>query len=154
MPGYDLSINGSTRRIETDDPDKPLLYALRELGLTAAKFGCGLGQCGSCNVIVDGRALPSCQITVAATAGKSITTLEGLGTAATPHTVQAAFIKEGVPQCGYCTPGLIVSAAALLTEKPKPTEAEVRAALDGNLCRCGTHVRVVRAVMAASGQGG
>jgi nicotinate dehydrogenase subunit A len=154
MPGYDLRINGSTRRIETDDPDKPLLYALRDLGLTAAKFGCGLGQCGSCNVIVDGKALPSCQLSVAAMAGKSITTLEGLGTAAAPHPVQAAFIKEGVPQCGYCTPGLIVSAAALLAEKPNPSEAEVRAALEGNLCRCGTHVRVVRAVMAASGQGG
>jgi nicotinate dehydrogenase subunit A len=154
MPAYDLRINGSTRRIDTDDPDKPLLYALRDLGLTAAKFGCGLGQCGSCNVIIDGTARPSCQLPVSAMAGKSITTLEGLGTAASPHPVQAAFIKEGVPQCGYCTPGLIVSAAALLAEKPKPTEAEVRAALDGNLCRCGTHVRVVRAVMAASGQGG
>lgn len=154
MPGYDLRINGSTRRIETDDPDKPLLYALRDLGLTAAKFGCGLGQCGSCNVIIDGKALPSCQLTVASVAGQSITTLEGLGTAASPHPVQAAFIKEGVPQCGYCTPGLIVSAAALLAEKPKPTEAEIRVALDGNLCRCGTHVRAVRAVMAASGQGG
>jgi nicotinate dehydrogenase subunit A len=154
MPTYDLKVNGFARQVESADPDQPLLYVLRGFGLTAAKFGCGLGQCGSCNVIVDGVALPSCQVTIASVAGKSVTTLEGLGTIATPHPVQAAFVKEQVPQCGYCTPGLIVSAAALLKDKPKPTEAEVRAALDGNLCRCGTHDRVVRAVMAAAGQRG
>lgn len=154
MPSYDLRINGSARRVESSDPDQPLLYVLRGLGLTAAKFGCGLGQCGACNVLVDGKALPSCQLTVAGVQGKAITTLEGLGSAAAPHPIQAAFIKEQVPQCGYCTPGMIVSAAALLADKPKPSEAEVRAALDGNLCRCGTHVRVVRAVLAASGQEG
>jgi nicotinate dehydrogenase subunit A len=154
MPSYNLRINGFARRVDSPDPDQPLLYVLRGLGLTAAKFGCGLGQCGSCNVLVDGKALPSCQPTIAGVAGKAVTTLEGLGSASNPHPVQAAFIKEQVPQCGYCTPGLIVSAAGLLAEKPKPTEAEIRAALDGNLCRCGTHVRVVRAVLAASGQGG
>jgi len=154
MPSYDLRVNGFARRVDSPDPDQPLLYVLRAFGLTAAKFGCGLGQCGSCNVLVDGKALPSCQLTIAGVQGKAITTLEGLGSASAPHPIQAAFIKEQVPQCGYCTPGMIVSAAGLLADKPKPTEAEVRSALDGNLCRCGTHVRVVRAVLAASGQGG
>jgi len=154
MPTYSLRINGNFQNINATDPDKPLLYVLRGIGLTAAKFGCGLGQCGACTVIADGAAVRSCQMTVAAAQGKQITTLEGLGTAANPHPLQAAFIKEQVPQCGYCTSGIIMSAAALLSEKKKPSEADVRTALDGNLCRCGTHQRVVRAVMAASGQGG
>jgi nicotinate dehydrogenase subunit A len=154
MPTYSLRINGNFQNINSTDPDKPLLYVLRGIGLTAAKFGCGLGQCGACTVIADGAAVRSCQMTVAAAQGKQITTLEGLGTAANPHPLQAAFIKEQVPQCGYCTSGIIMSAAALLSEKKKPSEADVRTALDGNLCRCGTHQRVVRAVMAASGQGG
>ena len=154
MPTYNLHINGSSRTVESADPQQPLLYVLRGLGLTAAKFGCGLGQCGACNVLIDGEAVRSCARTIADAQGKSITTLEGLGSAAALHPIQAAFIKEQVPQCGYCTSGMIVSAAALLASKPKPTEAEIRSALDANLCRCGTHVRVVRAVMAASGQGG
>jgi nicotinate dehydrogenase subunit A len=154
MTSYTLRINGVSRSVESSDPDKPLLYVLRGIGLTAAKFGCGLGQCGACMVLVDGQAVPSCQTTVAGVQGKAITTLEGLGSAATPHALQAAFIKEQVPQCGYCTSGMIVSAAALLAGKPKPTEDEVRAALDGNLCRCGVHARALRAVMAAAGQGG
>ena len=154
MPTYSLRINGNFQSINASDPDKPLLYVLRDVGLTAAKFGCGLGQCGACTVIADGAAVRSCQMTVAAAQGKQITTLEGLGTAANPHPLQTAFIKEQVPQCGYCTSGIIMSAAALLSEKKKPSEADIRAALDGNLCRCGTHQRVVRAVMAASGQGG
>jgi nicotinate dehydrogenase subunit A len=154
MANYRLHINGAERMIESSDPDQPLLYGLRGLGLTATKFGCGLGQCGACNVLVDGRPTRSCLATIAAAQGKSVVTLEGLGSAAAPHPVQAAFIKEQVPQCGYCTSGIIISAVALLAEKPKPTEDDVRAALDGNLCRCGTHVRVVRAVMTASGQGG
>jgi len=154
MPTYSLRINENFQNINSTDPDKPLLYVLRGIGLTAAKFGCGLGQCGACTVIADGAAVRSCQMTVAAAQGKQITTLEGLGTAANPHPLQAAFIKEQVPQCGYCTSGIIMSAAALLSEKKKPSEADVRTALDGNLCRCGTHQRVVRAVMAASGQGG
>jgi len=154
MPTYSLRINGNFQNINSTDPDKPLLYVLRGIGLTAAKFGCGLGQCGACTVIVDCAAVRSCQMTVAAAQGKQITTLEGLGTAANPHPLQAAFIKEQVPQGGYCTSGIIMSAAALLSEKKKPSEADVRTALDGNLCRCGTHQRVVRAVMAASGQGG
>ena len=154
MASYNIRINGSARVFEASDPDQPLLYGLRGLGLTATKFGCGLGQCGACTVLVDGRPMRSCQETVAGTQGKSVVTLEGLGSISAPHPVQAAFIKEQVPQCGYCTSGMIMSAAALLAEKPKPTEEDVRSALDGNLCRCGTHVRVMRAVMTASGQGG
>jgi nicotinate dehydrogenase subunit A len=154
MANYRLRINGFERTIEASDPDQPLLYGLRGLGLTATKFGCGLGQCGACNVLIDGRPVRSCLTTVADAQGKSVTTLEGLGSVSAPHPVQAAFIKAQVPQCGYCTSGMIVSAVALLADKPKPTEQDVRSALDGNLCRCGTHVRVIRAVMAASGQGG
>jgi aerobic-type carbon monoxide dehydrogenase small subunit (CoxS/CutS family) len=154
MASYRLRINGIERTIETSDPDQPLLYGLRGLGLTATKFGCGLGQCGACSVLLDGRPARSCLETVANAQGKSVVTLEGLGSIAAPHPLQAAFIKEQVPQCGYCTGGMIVSAAALLAEKPKPTEDDIRTALAGNLCRCGTHVRVLRAVLAASGQGG
>jgi nicotinate dehydrogenase subunit A len=154
MASYSVRINGFARVIESSDPDQPLLYGLRGLGLTAAKFGCGLGQCGACNVLVDGRPTRSCLETIANAEGKSVVTLEGLGSISAPHPVQAAFIKEQVPQCGYCTSGMIISAVALLAEKPKPTEDDIRASLEGNLCRCGTHVRVIRAVMAASGQGG
>lgn len=154
MASYRLRINGVERTIEASDPGEPLLYRLRGLGLTASKFGCGLGQCGACTVLLDGQPTRSCLATIADVQGKSVVTLEGLGTIAAPHPVQAAFIKEQVPQCGYCTSGMIVSAAALLAEKPRPTEDDVRGALAGNLCRCGTHARVIRAVMLASGQGG
>jgi nicotinate dehydrogenase subunit A len=131
-----------------------LLYVLRELKLTATKFGCGLGQCGACNVLIDGAAVRSCQTRVADVQGKPIVTLEGLGSPGNPHPLQTAFINEQVPQCGYCTSGMIMSAAALLSTNKKPSESDIRSVLDGNLCRCGTHVRVVRAVMAASGQRG
>jgi len=154
MPKYKLRVNGIVRTVDSSDADKPLLYVLRGLGLTATKFGCGLGQCGACTVLVDGTAVQSCQTTVAHAQGKAITTLEGLGSAAKPHPIQTAFIDEQVPQCGYCTSGMIMSAAALLSKKKKPSESDIRAALDVNLCRCGTHVRAVRAVMAASGQRG
>ena len=154
MPSYDLRVNGSARRVDSPDADKPLLYVLRDLGLTATKYGCGLGQCGACTVLADGTAVQSCQMTVADAQGKAITTLEGLGSASNPHPLQTAFIKEQVPQCGYCTSGIIMSAAALLSTNKKPSESDIRSALDGNLCRCGTHTRVLRAVMAASGQGG
>jgi nicotinate dehydrogenase subunit A len=154
MTTYSVRINGVDQAIQSSDPDQPLLYLLRGVGLTSAKFGCGLGQCGACNVLVDGRPTPSCLQTIANADGKSIVTLEGLGSISAPHPVQAAFIKEQVPQCGYCTSGMIISAAALLAENPKPTEDDIRTALEGNLCRCGTHVRIMRAVMAASGQGG
>src|SRR5476649_1871539 len=153
MPSYNIKVNGLTRTVESLDPNQPLLYVLRSFGLTATKFGCGLGQCGACTVLVDRKAVRSCLLPISGVKGKSITTLEGLSTTGKPHPLQAAFIKEQVPQCGYCTSGMIMSAAALLTEKRKPTESEVRSALDGNLCHCGTHVRVVRAVLAASGQG-
>lgn len=154
MPRYDIRLNNSRRSVDSDDPAKPLLYVLRDLGLTATKFGCGLGQCGACTVLIDGVATRSCQTTVADVKGKSVTTLEGLGTADKPHPLQAAFIKEQVPQCGYCTSGMIMTAAGLVARKAKPSEAEIVSELEGNLCRCGSHVRVVKAVLAATGQGG
>ena len=154
MPRYRLRVNGSERAVDSSDADKPLLYVLRGLGLTATKFGCGLGQCGTCTILVDGTAVQSCQMTVANAQGKAITTLEGLGSAAKPHPIQTAFIDEQVPQCGYCTSGMIMSAAALLSKKRKPSEGDIRSALNVNLCRCGSYVRAVRAVMAASGQRG
>ncbi|HEX3162773.1 MAG TPA: (2Fe-2S)-binding protein [Pseudolabrys sp.] len=154
MARYDLRINGKAQAVESSDAAKPLLYVLRELKLTAAKFGCGLGQCGACTVLIEGAAIRSCQTTVADAQGKPIVTLEGLGTPDNPHPLQTAFIKEQVPQCGYCTSGIIMSAAALLSTNKTPSESDIRSALDGNLCRCGTHTRVLRAVMAASGQGG
>ena len=129
MPSYNLSINGSVRRVDSSDSDKPLLYVLRGLGLTATKFGCGLGQCGACTVLADGTAVQSCQMTVADAQAKAITTLEGLGLASKPHPVQAAFIEHQVPQCGYCTSGMIMSAAALLSKNQKPSEDEIRSAL-------------------------
>jgi len=154
VPGYDLNVNGSARPVDSSDADKPLLYVLRGLGLTATKFGCGLGQCGACTVLADGTAVQSCRMTVADAQGKAIVTLEGLGSASKPHPIQTAFIEQQVPQCGYCTSGMIMSAAALLFKQPKPSEDDIRAALEVNLCRCGSHVRVVSAVMAASGQRG
>jgi nicotinate dehydrogenase subunit A len=153
MATYNLRINGVSRAAESDDPDKPLLYVLRGLGLTGAHFGCGLGQCGACTVLVDGQAVRSCVAPISTMVGKTVTTVEGLGSVAAPHPIQKAFIDHQVPQCGYCTGGIIMSAAALLGSNKKPSETEVRAALEGNLCRCGTHVRVVAAVMAVA-QGG
>ena len=150
MAAYDLRINGFARSVEAQDSEKPLLYVLRGLGLTAAKFGCGLGQCGACTVLLDGKSVRSCQTTIAEAKGKTVTTLEGLGSASAPHPIQAAFIKEQVPQCGYCTNGMIMSAAGLLARVGKPTEEEVRTELDGNLCRCGSQNRIVRAVIRAS----
>ena len=154
MAKYNLRINGNAQRVESSDADKPLLYVLRELKLTATKFGCGLGQCGACTVLIDGAAARSCQTSVADAQGKPIVTLEGLGSPDNPHPLQTAFINEQVPQCGYCTNGMIMSAAALLSANKKPSEADIRSALDGYLCRCGSHVRILRAVMAASGQRG
>jgi aerobic-type carbon monoxide dehydrogenase small subunit (CoxS/CutS family) len=154
MPKYKLRVNGSVRTVDSSDADKPLLYVLRGLGLTATKFGCGLGQCGACTVLADGTAVQSCQMTVANAQGKAITTLEGLGSASKPHPIQAAFIDGQVPQCGYCASGMIMSAAALLSKKRNPSEDDIRSALELNLCRCGSHARAIRAVMAASGQRG
>jgi nicotinate dehydrogenase subunit A len=154
MAKYNLRINGNAQSVDSSDADKPLLYVLRELKLTATKFGCGLGQCGACTVLIEGAAVRSCQTSVADAQGKPIVTLEGLGSPDNPHPLQSAFINEQVPQCGYCTSGMIMSAAALLSTNKKPSEADIRSALDGNLCRCGSHVRVMRAVMAVSGQRG
>jgi len=148
-----LSVNGVEREIAAD-PATPLLSILRgRLGLTAAHFGCGANQCGACYVLIDGHAVASCDTPLWAAAGKEVTTLEGLGTPEKPHPLQRAFIAEQAMQCGYCISGIIVSAAALLRRNPSPTEAQVREALDRNLCRCGAHNRIVRAVLRASKEG-
>lgn len=151
MATITLRVNGREEALEFDDPGMPLLYALRDqMALHGPKFGCGLGQCGACTVIIDGAAVRSCQTSVSSLAGKNIQTLEGLGSPELPSKVQAAFIEEQAAQCGYCTNGMIMSATALLAKNPRPTETEVRTALAGNLCRCGSHVRVLRAVMRAA----
>jgi nicotinate dehydrogenase subunit A len=153
MPTYRLNVNGKSRTVESRDPKQPLLYVLRNaLGLTGPKFGCGLEQCGACMVLVDGKAVPSCVVPVSTMVGRSITTIEGLGSPDKPHPVQAAFIVEQATQCGYCTNGMVMASAALLAANPSPTLAEAKAALAGNLCRCGSHTRVLRAVMRASGR--
>jgi nicotinate dehydrogenase subunit A len=137
--------------VDSWDPAKPLLYALRgTLGLHGPKFGCGLAQCGACTVLVDNQATRSCMFPVSRVSGRSVTTLEGLGTTEKPDPVQAAFIAEQAAQCGYCTNGMIMAAKALLTRTPKPTIEQVKQGLAGNLCRCGTHTRILRAVMRAS----
>jgi nicotinate dehydrogenase subunit A len=148
-----LRVNGVERDV-TADPATPLLSVLRgTLGLTAAHFGCGANQCGACHVLIDGHAVASCDTPLWAAAGKEVTTLEGLGTPEKPHPLQLAFIAEQAMQCGYCIPGIVVSAAALLRRTPNPTEAQVRVALDRNLCRCGAHNRIVRAVLRAAKEG-
>jgi len=145
-----LVVNGQAREVASD-PETPLLYVLRnDLGLTGTKFGCGLGQCGSCTVLVGGQAVRSCMLPVQAVAGQVVTTIEGLGSPERPHPLQAAFIEEQAVQCGYCTPGIVMAAKAALDQTPRPTEAELKRALDGVLCRCGTHDRVIRAVMRAA----
>ena len=152
MATYAITVNGKPRTVESWDSAQPLLYLLRNaLGLKGPKYGCGEGQCGSCAVLIDGAAARACQTSVSAAAGKSVTTLEGLGSAERPHPVQAAFIAEQAAQCGYCTNGMVMSAAALLARTPRPSDAEIRDALAGNLCRCGSHDRVLRAVRRAAG---
>ena len=151
MPTYSFRLNGRAVSVDSWDPAQPLLYALRgPLALHGPKFGCGLGQCGACTVLVDNAPTRSCSLQVSAAAGRSITTLEGLGTPERPDPVQAAFIAEQAAQCGYCTSGMIVAAKALLARTPKPTVEQVKQSLAGNLCRCGTHTRIVRAVIRAS----
>ncbi|WP_016836311.1 (2Fe-2S)-binding protein [Herbaspirillum lusitanum] len=153
MPTINFTVNGKARSVDVRDPEQPLLYALRNnIGLTGPKFGCGLGQCGACTVLLDQTPLRSCVTPLSAVAGKSITTIEGLGTPDKPHPVQAAFIAEQAAQCGYCANGMVMTSAALLASNPKPSEAEIKDALSANLCRCGTHVRILRAVMRASGR--
>jgi nicotinate dehydrogenase subunit A len=145
-----LKVNGTVRSVPAE-PDTPLLYVLRnDLELNAAKFGCGLSQCGACTVLVDGKAVRSCVTPIGMLEKSEITTLEGLGTADKPHALQRAFIDEQAAQCGYCINGMIMSAKELLDAKPKPTEQDVRQALAGNLCRCGTHNRIIRAVLRAA----
>lgn len=148
-----LTVNGQARELQTEDPAMPLLYALRnQLGLHGLHFGCGLAQCGACTVHYDGEALRSCVMPVSAVAGARIVTLEGLGTPEKPHPLQQAFIDEQAAQCGYCINGMIMQAAAFLASNRHPTEAQVRQALAANLCKCGTHVRILRAVMRAAEQ--
>jgi len=146
-----LSVNGHTVEISGDDPDMPLLYALRdELHLHGPRFGCGLGQCGACTVHLDGEAVRSCVTPVSQVEGRSVVTLEGLGSPEHPHPIQKAFIDEQAVQCGYCINGMIMQAKSFLDKKKKPTEDDIRAALANNLCRCGTHQRIVRAVHRAA----
>ena len=147
---YQLNVNGQSVKVEADS-DTPLLYVLRDnLALQGPKYGCGLGQCGACTVLIDGHAVRSCVTPIASLKGGNIVTLEGLGTPEKPHPVQQAFIDEQAAQCGYCTSGMVIQAQALLDRNPNPTDAEIRVALDGNLCRCGAHNRIVRAVLRAA----
>ena len=149
-----LDVNGRTRHVEVE-PDTPLLLVLRnDLDLTAAKFGCGLEQCGACKVIVDGEAVFSCREPVVAFAGRRITTLEGIGTPQKLHPLQRAFIEEQAAQCGYCIPGIIVAAKVLLDRNPDPADAEIRSALEDHLCRCGSHARIIKAVKRAAQDAG
>ena len=146
----DLKVNGVSSSVPAE-PDTPLLYVLRnDLELNGAKFGCGLAQCGACTVLIDGKVTRSCVTPVGAVATSEITTIEGLGSIANPHPLQTAFIEEQAAQCGYCTNGMIMAAKELLDRNPQPNEADVRAALASNLCRCGTHNRIIRAVLRAT----
>ena len=153
MASKALTVNGKRVTITIDDPDMPLLYALRDnLALRGPRFGCGLAQCGACTVHIDGRAVRSCVTPLSSIkASQRVVTLEGLGTPAKPHPVQSAFIAEQAVQCGYCINGVIMEAAAFLARNKKPSETEIKQALANNLCRCGTHVRIVRAVKRAAG---
>ena len=144
-----ITVNGRQHEVAAA-PDTPLLYVLRnELELNGPKFGCGLAQCGACTVHIDGKPARSCSVPVSSVKGK-VTTIEGLGAPEKPHPLQAAFIAEQAAQCGYCINGMIMTASAFLAQNPEPSEQQVRAALDGNLCRCGTHMRILRAVRRAA----
>jgi nicotinate dehydrogenase subunit A len=145
-----LNVNGAARQVDAE-PDTPLLYVLRnDLALNGAKFGCGLGQCGACTVLVDGQAVFSCVVPIGLLESRRVTTLEGLGTPDAPGVLQRAFIEEQAAQCGFCIPGMIVRAQALLNSKQDPSEAEIRQHLQPNLCRCGTHMRILAAVRRAA----
>jgi nicotinate dehydrogenase subunit A len=153
MATITLKVNGKTRTVQSD-PDVPLLYVLRnEFELQGPKFGCGLGQCGACTVIMDGEAALSCLVTVSDAQNHSITTLEGIGSTDRFHPLQKAFLEEQAAQCGYCSNGMIMTAKALLDKSPNPSEAEIKMALEGVICRCGTHNRIVRAVQRAAHEG-
>ena len=151
MANYSLRVNGRLVTIDSWDPGQPVLYVLRNsLGLHGPKFGCGLGQCGACTVLMDGKAVRSCMTPLRQAIGRTVTTLEGLGTPERPDRVQAAFIAEQAAQCGYCTNGMIMTAKALLTQTPHPTAEQIKQGLAHNLCRCGTHTRIVNAVLRAA----
>jgi nicotinate dehydrogenase subunit A len=146
-----LQVNGKQSTVQVDDPNMPLLYALRnDLEMHGPRFGCGLGQCGSCTVLMDGQAVRSCMTPISRAAGRKITTLEGLGTLEKPHPLQQAFIDEQAVQCGYCINGMIMQSKSLLDKNPNPSEEQIKQALANNLCRCGTHIRIVRAVKRAA----
>lgn len=152
MAKIPLRVNGRTQVVDAE-PDMPLLYALRnDLQLNGPKFGCGLAQCGACTVILDGNAIRSCITPLSAVRNQAVTTLEGLGSTKKMHKIQQAFVDEQAVQCGYCINGMIMTTKALLDKTPKPTDAQIKQALAGNLCRCGTQLRIVRAVKRASGQ--
>ncbi len=152
MGHVSLRVNGKVHLVDVD-PECPLLYVLRDnLTLNNPKFGCGLGQCGACTVLVDNRAIRSCILPVSSAAGKEIVTIEGLGTPETPHPIQKAFIEEQALQCGYCLNGWIMTAKALLDENSSPTDDEIKSAFKGLVCRCGSHVRILRAVRRAAGR--
>ncbi len=152
MAKISLTVNGKNHTIDAE-PDMPLLYALRnDLQLNGPKFGCGLAQCGACTVIMDGNAIRSCVTPVSAVQNHALTTLEGLGTTKKMHKIQQAFVDEQAVQCGYCINGMIMTTKALLDKNPKPSDTQIKEALAGNLCRCGTHIRILRAVKRASGQ--
>jgi nicotinate dehydrogenase subunit A len=151
---YTLRVNGQSHTVVAD-AETSLLYLLRnDLGLNGPKFGCGLGQCGACAVLMNGVETRSCIMPIAIATWAEIVTSEGLGTIDAPHPLQAAFVAEQAAQCGYCISGMIIAAAALLANNPRPTAGEIRAALDGHLCRCGTHLRIVRAIQRAADQEG
>ena len=151
MAQITLKVNGKSRVVDAD-PATPLLYVLRDdLELNGPRFGCGLSQCGACTVIIDGATVRSCSMPVSSVKNRAITTLEGLGSVAHPHPLQAAFIEEQAAQCGYCMNGMIMSSKVLLDKNPRPTDDDIRKALDPNLCRCGSHLRVIRAVKRAAG---
>lgn len=147
-----INVNGASHTVDAD-AETPLLYVLRnDLKLKGARFGCGLGQCGACMVIIDGKAVMSCDIPLSAVAGKAITTIEGIGGGERLHPLQQAFIEEQAAQCGYCVSGIIMTAKALLDATPRASDAEIKAALARNLCRCGTHQRILRAIHRAAGR--
>jgi nicotinate dehydrogenase subunit A len=151
MAAYRFQLNGGDATVESWDPGQPLLYLLRNaLGLHGAKFGCGLSQCGACTVLIDGEAVRSCVTPVSQVEGRAVTTLEGLGSPDRPDPVQSAFIAQQAAQCGYCTNGMIMTAKALLTKTPHPSTDQIKQGLAGNLCRCGTHTRILQAVALAA----
>ena len=151
MPSLSLSVNGTVHHVQVEDPDMPLLYVLRDdLHMHGPRFGCGLGQCGACTVHIDGKATRSCITPLSSVGEAKVVTLEGLGTPEHPHPLQAAFIEEQAVQCGYCINGMIMESAALLARSPHPSEDDIKTALANNLCKCGTHLRIIRAIRRAA----